>query len=214
MADYRTQVSIPMDSNVGADTVVNNWHFFDNGLSGPTATQKIESWHNALQTFYNSISVAIFPNIIDHTAVRMKTYDLDLPIPRIPLVDEVTPITAPTGTASLPHELCIVLSFRSALQSGISPARRRGRVFLGPLQQSGMMGAEADPKIVAGKLTTIANAATVLMTGPTPDEGWDWATRSSFPAANGVRNVVAGWVDNSFDIQRSRGTVATTRTTF
>lgn len=213
MPDYSTQVSIPMDTGIGADVVVNNWHMADNGLVGPSITTKIQSWHTALQTFYNAIS-GILTGDINNTLVRMKTYDLDDAKPRIPLVDELKPITAPPGTAPLPHELSIVLSFNSVFQSGVKSSRRRGRVFLGPLNSSVMSTTSPDARILSATRTTITNAAAVLRTGPTPDQGWFWRTRSSFAGANSSPHVVNGYVDDAFDIQRRRGTLASARTTF
>lgn len=213
MPDYTTQVVIPMDTAIGGDLVVNNWHMSDNGLVGPTLTTKIQSWHTALQTFYNAIS-GIFTGDINHSLVRMKTYDLDLPIPRVALVDELKPITAPVGGNPLPHELAIVLSFNSAFQSGVKSSRRRGRVFLGPLNSGVMTTTSPDARVTSAARTMITGAAATLRTGPTPDQGWFWRTRSSFPAANGTPNVVNGYVDDAFDIQRSRGTKASARTSF
>jgi hypothetical protein len=213
MPTYQTQVIIPVDTGIGKDTVINNWHMNDNALSGPTIQQKISSWHTALQTFYNSVS-SIFSLDIDHANVRMKTYDLDLPVPRLPLVNEIKAITAPpAGSLTLPHEICVVLSFNSTFQSGVNPARRRGRVYLGPLNANIMQGSGGDARVASSTLTTIANAATVLKNGGTT-EGWDWRTRSEFSDANDIPSVVAGWVDNAFDVQRSRGVTATQRTNF
>lgn len=213
MPDYTTQVAIPMDTGIGADSVVNTWHMADNGLVGPSITTKIQSWHTALQTFYNSIS-GIFTADINHSLVRMKTFDLDDPKPRIPLVDELKPFSGTGSSASLPHELCIVLSFNSVFQSGVKPSHRRGRVFLGPINQSHISSGSPDAKILSTTRTLIATAAGVLRTGPTPDQGWFWRTRSSYPASNSSPHVVNGYVDDAWDIQRRRGTLASARTTF
>lgn len=214
MPDYNTQVAIPMDTAVGADVVTNTWHMGDDGLVGPSIETKIGNWHTALATFYSSIA-SIFAPAIDHSSVRMKTFDLDQPEPRQPLVDQIKPISPPGAGAPLPHELAVVLSFHSAFTSGIAPARRRGRVYLGPLLVADIDTTAADPRVTSAVRSTITGAASVLMlrTGHAT-EGWFWRTRSSFPASNSVPQVVAGYVDNALDVQRRRGTVSTGRTTF
>jgi hypothetical protein len=75
----------------------------------------------------------------------------------------------------------------------------------------GIMAADSPSELVkvnTTAITSILAAFEVFLA-----EGNGWSIRSSVPTENFVP-VVAGWMDNSFDTQRSRGTDATVRIVF
>jgi hypothetical protein len=109
----------------------------------------------------------------------------------------------------MPPEVAICLSYQAAKISGVPQARRRGRVFIGPLNTSAM-GTDGRP--ATAFINALVGAADALK-DPAGAPDWDWSTWSSFdPTVSTV--IDNGWVDNEFDTQRRRGRKYTTRTTF
>lgn len=213
---YRTLVAIPMDSADPANAVVNQWHMRRTGLS--TESIVVDEWHDALQTFYGNFS-ALLSALVDHTLVRFKTYDLEDPKPRVPVLDEFRTITAPTAGAALPAECSMVLSYRAQFQSGINPASLRGRAFIGPLKLSTIEDAGNSTKFTAAARDTLANAADLFLAASTGNSNWRWSTYSptrdaSLSISNSMADVIAGHVDNAVDIQRRRGVLSTARSLF
>lgn len=150
----------------------------------------------------------------------------------------VTPMGSPVGQlaftmnpaatgSSLPEEVAAVISYNGDL-SGVPVSitnptpppptvrpqqRRRGRLYLGPLQANA--GAEVTSEFrpstafrtdATAAFVTMAQAINALAQGETFGV-WSKADAELYPA-------VAGYMDNAWDTQRRRGVDATTRTTF
>jgi hypothetical protein len=205
MPIVRAQVSIPAFSTVSEDTVTNTWHFTATDTEEGTLAsmqaalvamyEGFDTWKSDLHVWQNS---------------RVKWYDLDDEEPRVPVKDAAIAFTsAPIGD-SLPHECAAVLSFHGDYVSGASQARRRGRIYFGPLNTSAVT---ASSGMLASALPTgLATAAGVFLTTSNAASDWAWVVYS--PTSNQAFPVVAGWVDNAVDIQRRRGFKASTRTLF
>lgn len=133
---------------------------------------------------------------------------------------------APNASTQLPEEVAIVISVNGDLDdvpvtatnpdpppAVIRPqARRRGRLYLGPLTQTA--GTEVDTsyrpnatlRSDAGlAIATMYNAIVTL----TPYVLGVWSKADEV-----VHPIVAGYVDDAWDTQRRRGLAATLRTTF
>lgn len=202
MPNLRAQVTIAMTSGVAKDAAQNVWHF-----QSALATTPYTLITTALQTFYRAIE-GIFPDTVSQGGHRVRIYDLADPEPRAPVHDATFTLnSAPSGT-QLPSECAVVLSFQGTRVSGQSQARRRGRVYLGPLDQAQL----SSGRISAGTITTITTAASALLSSSTAAADWDWVVRSQVGATNVF--VTNGWVDNAVDIQRRRGLEPTVRTTW
>lgn len=118
------------------------------------------------------------------------------------------------STASpIPSECAIVLSFHSDLvgvveKSGATRpgARHRGRVFLGPWDRNAVNDSGAGAFVDLGLQANILAAASNFLSQVT--ETWvQWSRKDAV-----VRPVIAGFLDNAFDTQRSRGEPANGRT--
>lgn len=224
MADrlYRAQVTIPLDSALPDDAIVNTWHFDDDDdlAAGPEDTQ---GWiMDALTGFYQAIDSEIFPSTVGTQAV-VRMYDLRDPEPRqVKAMDTIT--LTPSAVAPLPNEVALCLSFAATQASGINPQRRRGRLFLGPIKNTAaeVVGSQLRP--LEATRVAIAAAAATLVDGVShpgsPGLHLKWAIYSPTTDAAGASlddsffDVVSGWIDDSFDTQRRRGAEATTRTVF
>lgn len=204
MADYivRAQVEIKATSGIAEDSAQNVWHFLCANLTTPFAA--IET---ALINFYRTIE-GIYPATIAQNGHRIRQYRLDEPEPRAPVRDSNFNLTNPTSGTAMPPELAVCLSFQGARVSGTSQARRRGRVYLGPLDTAMFTGG----LLTAAVQTSVAGAATNLLTASVGSGDWEWSVYSRMDSV--TVPVTNGWVDNAPDVQRRRGLAATNRLTW
>jgi hypothetical protein len=199
---YRTQVSIATADNVPANFATNTLHVFAPDLV------ELALWHSALLTFYQAIDVHMSDLVRNTNGLLMKSYDLDDPEPRAPVLTFSGNLT--TSGSGLPTECAIVMSYQAVQESGISQARRRNRIYL-PFMKATVNDSTARPSSAAR--TDIVNAAQALLnaSGPTSSD-WQWMVYS--PTDDQFDLVDNGWVDNEWDTQRRRGRPATARSTF
>lgn len=204
MAAIRCMFVGQMFTNLPEDRVVNTFHFFN---LDPFTTH-VQNVFDALTRFYtvphpNTPAVGIYIAPVVMRSASLKAYNLaDLP-PRVPTEVPLT-LPAPNETAGLPEECAAVMSFH-----GEPPvtARRRGRVYLGPLttQAASFSSAGGFSGLTTTFRLTVNNAAQRLAGGlDGADADADWAIRSSVPAVNYVP-IVGGWIDSVLDTQRRRG---------
>lgn len=204
MANLRAMVMLPMDSGGGPDTAVNNWHF----VADPNVQATWDLIHAQLVTFYGAIN-SVMSSDINHASLEVRYYDLSQPVPRPPIYTKPASVTAYGTGLTLPHELAICLSYQGLRVAGTIQARRRGRVFLGPLNDS----CNSFGLIAASKVTIVVNAAKALLTASNAAADWTWcAGGHHFEATGELVAVNNGWVDNAFDIQRRRGVKPAART--
>ena len=217
MTTLRATVDLPNVNGLPADTFTNTWHWLSNfvdRLDGAVMA------HDLLSTFYQAID-GLLAATIDTTAT-VNVYDLEDPAPRVPIYTNTIALTL-GANAPLPSEVACVLSFNGTLVSGTPQARRRGRIFLGPLDSAVMDDTLGQSLIQISSCTVIAEAAGIMQAAGDPAEvQWavfsptiagppPWSLGEIFAATT---SVVAGYVDNAFDTQRSRGVAATNRSIF
>lgn len=215
MAKIIAQVTLARVDGVPADSVTNVFHFESDEIFGFDEFADEISVVTRLSTFYQAWETYT-STVLDGTG-SVKIYNWDDPKPRIPYMD--VPIFFTPGSGGMPSEVASCMSFAGVPQSGMSMARRRGRVFLGPL---GSNAAE----YVAGTLADFTPAAafrtTVVAAGSTMARGSAGTYRLAVyspttEAAGGTKDaawtdVARIWMDNAFDTIRSRGFKPTTRT--
>lgn len=210
-------MSAPRKSGLAEDVVTNTWHF---DVGGSAAPQDYSDINAALATFYGAIQTYTANSWASTpTEITTKFYNLGEPgqITESTLagspVDVRSFTRTGTGTTSLPAECAVVLGIRGLLTNvreedgTIRPAaRRRGRIFIGPLAQSaGSLDSTTGEFLVGSSFrTALLNAATALQatlkgTGTGINVGVLSKRDSAFyPAYTFV-------VDNAFDTIRSRG---------
>lgn len=185
---YRFQVSVGADDPFASSKIINTLHFLDNGL-----TTDPENLCQDLLDLYQSAWLG--PQIRE---VRVTAYEVGPP-PQLPVAmaienEGVTPATSNN------REIALCLSYYNAR----SNPRRRGRIYLCPaLSGASMNTARPD--------NTICNRALDLGDGFAALGGADvdWVVYS--PTANDHHPVVGTWVDNAWDVMRSRGLNPTSR---
>lgn len=218
MADklIRAQVSLPNESAIPEDIVTNTFYF--DGDDGNTDA----AYHSAVSTMLTAFYVAMQDRISDHilSPLTCKLYDMRDAEPRVPEFTFPIVISRVAIDGLVPNEVALVLSFQADAVSGLIQARRRGRVYIGPIcSTSNLIDTVGECRPTTAFLNDVASAASALATplalagtgsmswavySPTTD-----ATQSIDDAFNDVTN---GWIDNSFDTQRRRGRDATART--
>lgn len=210
MAHVKALWQMPHDSGLPEDVTVNTFHF----NVGTLGTAAYNSINTVLSRFYSVAGTTSGAAVDDFlSAVLDGTYVLDLysmqdPEPRTPVATYTGNITVASGVA-LPSEVAVVNSFQGTPTSGQVQARRRGRVYIGPLTDG---AADSNGTRPAQQLIdTLTEVSERLMTEATAS-AIPWIVYS--PTGSLFTAVTNGWVDNSFDTQRRRGEAATARYTW
>jgi hypothetical protein len=191
-------------SNLPEDRVVNTFHFNDSSAYGT----HVEQITTALSRFYTG-TPSVFTGVTNpvgawlspwvQRAAELRFYDLTTAPPRVPTIVPMT-LPAPIAGSGLPEEVAVCLS----IQTDVAPfsARRRGRLFIGPLCNSAMFSAESTHSSRPAALFQADLAASAVGLCNAGASGW--AIRSTRPTQNFVL-VGRGWIDDAFDTQRRRG---------
>jgi len=215
------QVNFSRAGGLGEDVVVNTWHFEaddDLGVYRGQWDDKIVGLGDRLETFYKSFDEHLAGSLTG--AVKVKFYDFNDPSPgRIVRYEHDFTIVPYSGDA-LPGELAVVLSLKADPAAGVSPARRRGRVYLGPWGPeilSYMSTSDPDPVVTASIITKVLDAAVIMARGT--GSSFRLSTFSPTTLAQGGsideswNDVTSMYVDNALDTQRRRGSRAQARST-
>lgn len=217
MTEVYCVVTLNSTTGLAKDRVQNTFSFF-----GTDSRTSISAAMGAgLVSFYNSahlpgttalcgfISGDISRSASFHT---MKWYDYADPHPRAPFSVSTWSLGALVGSGvNLPKEVATCLSYQADYASGISPARQRGRVYIGPLNTNVITGTStSNPTLDTSYQAALRGAGAYLAGLATA--GSKWGVRSR---VLGIQSqVTKGWVDNAFDSQRRRGLAPTSRTTW
>jgi len=223
----------PMDSGVPEDQAVNVWHFRVDDLGTQTPYNQIAI---ALTTFYTSITNYL-SNWIKKDGLSFAVFDLGQPRPRLPKYEIPFQIPeAPTSAWQIaPPELSVALSYGAALASGDPKGRKRGRMYIGPLNYVANLNASLS-YVPTATVQALADAGAALLAASNTASDWKWCVHSryhfgglsvgedpppgvAFPEnpeylASSFSPVTHGWVDNAWDVQRRRGLDASTRVSF
>lgn len=213
MGQIYAQVTFPHRSLIPADAAMNT--FFFTGVDDPE--DQATSAFGRLVTFYNVASGSATIPIKNYlsgellvTGARVKIYNMDDPEPRVPILDESLGLSSPTpvNAVNFPAEVAVGLSYRADPESGVAPARRRGRIYLGPLNTGAGTGSTtATARPTALMQSNCAQACKQLaIASPV---GTRWAVHSRVSGTYAI--ITNGYVDDAYDTQRRRGVDTTSR---
>lgn len=231
----RAQVALQAATGLPEDVTVNTFHFetpVGDEVAGAVAVEP------SLVAFYTGdpdgagagVNLSSFMSTeVAQNGHTIKFYDMADATPRVPIHEASFNLAAAPNGDPLPGEVACVLSFQGDKVSGLSQARRRGRIYLGRLDKDSSTAGRPSASLItslteAGRALLLASQAAVSWSwivysaafdGTTKDENGavvPHPTRAAYPAT--YTYVTSGWVDNAFDTQRRRGLAATTRTTF
>lgn len=206
MALVRAQVSFPLPGSVGALVTQNTWGFDVDAAT----TAGVTNAQAALDAFYTAVNGLMGSQALWNTG-SVKWYNMGDSPPRAPFAESIGTFAVGAGVSpTTATELCVCLSFQGIRLSGVPQARRRGRVYIGPLAASAI---GSNGLLTSSVTSTFDSAATTLLAAGPLAGDFDWVILSPTGGLDAV--VVAnGWIDNAPDIQRRRGMAPTTRATF
>lgn len=210
MGTTHAQVTLPYTTGLPGDVATNNFYF--DTVAAPTVEQQAAIF-DGITLFYNgsigSVTLASFigPTVSRTTnACRIKLYNEADPLPRQPFAEHLFTLGAVVGSSGMPQEVAVCASFRANYVSGQPAARRRGRVYIGPLAPGAADTSGMRPH--NNLLNRLIDGMQILaITADT--EAVNWCVYSTVDHV--ARVVTRVWVDNAFDTQRRRGLQATTR---
>lgn len=204
MALYVTQAILHTTDGLPENFATNSWHCDADDLTA------LQLFHDELEDFYTQIGTNMSSLIDDATSDphELKSYQLSDPEPRAVVLK--TNFSLPgVGTSALPAEVAVCCSFQAAQVSGLPQARRRNRVYVGPMSQ---IATDSAGRVASNCQAAIRNRGSALKSASDAASTWTWAIYS--PTDGTGADVDNGWVDNEFDTQRRRGRQATDRATF
>lgn len=216
MAVLLHQVVLPYTTGLPEDVSVNTfWTIGDFG-----ATDQADEAMAAIIDFYNEpndneVTVASYLSAYitrDTNGCYVRTYNHDDPKPRPVFAQQNFTLGAASNQASLPFEVSVVASFQGESQAGIRQARRRGRIFLGPLTVTASQAGSGLPPVPHPTLVETLRQSSLRLAGDLNTTTARWVVHSRVSSGNA--HVTNGWVDNEFDTQRRRGTEASARSTW
>lgn len=212
MADILAVVQFEHVSGLPKDRYANTF-WFDGALTSGNAdiiAAQLEDFYNNTNGGAGDLGNYMSDVIVRGSAVhRIKIYDATVPPIGSPFADYQFELDSSGVGNNLPSEVAVCLSFRANPTPGGIQARRRGRIYFGPLTDNAIEydGQVARPdSTMVGFLLASANRLHDVTQAST-----EWVVHSRVADSNAVIQVA--WVDNAFDTQRRRGEAASGRTT-
>lgn len=204
-------------SGIPRDNCVNTFHFTGEGPLDETVAQELV---DRVSSFYNFTGGGQTVTVDTYMATagmmnpreQFKVYDITGAPPHAPVLDTtpVPPTVNATVPKSLPNEVALALSYAGAPGPGLNPARRRGRIFLGPVSEVGLASAGGLSRPTSNFVQNLAEAGKRFW-GLCNAAGWPWCIHSQ---TDGTFIPVATCsVDDAWDVQRRRGLAPTYRFT-
>lgn len=222
----RVQHTYNHKSGLPQDGVVNTFYFHHplDTWAGDTALELAQVVVDFYDHAHPGQSVSLRTFIAEATMAPLrhtvKVYDMADTEPRTPQIVHTTAGGGANNVVTpMPSEVALCMSYRGALVSGLNPARRRGRIYLGPLS-SGIVTQDTagwsrpDPAYRADILLAAQGMNADALT-----EGWTWMCQSGAGTQTPVdlphvfTPITHVWVDDAWDTQRRRGAPSTSRVT-
>lgn len=200
MPAIRAQVILHTADAVPENYVTNSLCFLaDDPIAAPTALTPL------IKTFYDLFRGYLSP-VITQNGHEIKWTALPGVAPNYPYETTTWDFATPLSGTALPDEVASVLSFQGTKEAGFPQARRRGRIYIGPLAT-----VAANANRPATLFQTALGTAASGLKDDSNDLGVDapWAIWSQVDGAAVI--VDNGWIDNAFDTQRRRGVRTTSR---
>lgn len=206
MAHWLTQVHLERNTHVPEDAFVNTLHWV---LDDTDPLAQSDDIADAIEAFY-SVSKNYLSHFVALSGNVVKFYDMGDPEPRVPFRTRELDLTDGSfGTGELPCECCICVSFQAPPESGVNQARRRGRIYFGPISLEALDEGTGDMVVSETAMEEIATAFAVMVSNANTNAGAQLVVYSRVGAV--TTPVEQVWVDNAVDIQRRRGSRATER---
>lgn len=206
----RGQVILQGASGLPEDRFVNVWHFDSAagslGTAGGDIMPALDDFYGATIMVGTGLGLAPYLSQYVLRPYSVRLYDMADAEPRVPEIYSriLKPYSTVSGMMDLPEEVAICLSYHT--DPPITD-RRRGRIYLGPLNHSLTTDATTSQpmRVSTSAQNTLAGLAVRMLDA---DVGWSIYS----PTDDLLHPIVGGWIDNGLDTQRRRGPDTTTRT--
>jgi hypothetical protein len=204
MADYHVVVTLASQSGETADYQVNTFAFestggLDSGSAG--------AYTAILKTLYDTLVNSDCLCGIADTGHVVKYYLATTDTPNYPLFTNTFNLSFAPGAVDLPLEVSLCISFANDTETGVSPKRRKGRIYVSGFKETGNTAGRPVSGVMTNMLTAFVTyvEAVNTLSGAT---ACIWSRREDalFP----IERV---WIDNEWDTMRSRGGKSTARQT-
>lgn len=196
MPIFRCQSVMQWETGLPEDITVNTFHVQAATLNGTMLTTAWEDFMNDIQ--------GLFGDVVAGSGHLLKVYNLADAEPRAPVHEGSWAFgVAPSGE-TLPTEVALCVSYRGERISGTNPRRRRGRMYLGPLNDSSNVSGRPNSTYIDAIMDAFVTFDLTLGT-----EGHQFVIYSRVD--EGPVYPTLAWVDNAFDTQRRRGYTPDTR---
>lgn len=243
MAIIRATAVLRHQSGLARDNCVNTFHF-----TGTADTSTFQAIGNRVREFYEDPVVGgVNAAVAAYIGGQINALDVNLYV--IPGTLEPSGRETPAGppayvdlgptsgpftsarldTSELPNEVAVCVSYQGTPGPGVVQARRRGRIYVGPLNIAAMEQGAHGPRPAQSFRTTLSLAVTRLANEVDADAEWvvysrPYAGRDEIirpgraplpaiaPRPATTVNIDQIWVDDEFDTQRRRGLQRTGRT--
>jgi hypothetical protein len=199
MPFYFTHAVIRTADNVAANYATNRWWVEADDLTA------LGDWHTNLSFLYGAMDGFWSNQVAASSNLILTSYNNLDPEPRPPVLENTYNVT-PVGTAGLPPEVSLCLSFQGDRMAGVPQARRRGRIYF-PFLTSNSNGTDGRPTSTI--VDALRDAGDALLTASSSATDWTWVVYSAVEP--GYTVITNGWVDNEWDTQRRRGRPPTSR---
>lgn len=220
-------VKFSNDSGLTRDQTVNTF-WYASAASGNFTSIDKSNHADAIRRFFQD-APPLFANPLDYymsprlqwsgaarPAVWCADYDVatETLSPAAEIVKFAETTGPPAGTAGLPLEVSLCGSYQGSDAIALPPARKRGRLYIGPLSTGAMSTVAGGENAPSSDFRGTLGAALKALAGKSSGNGGaltaNWCVHSR--ASNAFSVISQGWVDNAWDTQRRRGERATVRT--
>lgn len=225
MPVIRVNVTLKGRSGLPEDVVVNVFHCITVASAPAVAAA---DFVEDLRDFYRVAPEADLLPVGAYLANRLgsdtiaplgfRAYNLSDPTPRTPILEQDGwGLPARVGSNDLPREVAGCLSFEGERVSGTVRSRRRGRVYIGPLNTG---ATNSLGELSTGFVASLRGAALDLGEASQASTTYAWGVYSPTTDDEGATPEASftiidhGWVDNAVDVQRRRGLRASERAIF
>lgn len=204
---YRVQVR--WDLYASADQTATNTFYFRGDNPATSEAQDIAEITARIAAFWSALDVYL-PNSIfgASPSPTVVIYRMSDPPMRLPIYEDDPDVYTTVATTPYPSDVAICLSYHAAYSSGVNRARRRGRIFIGPvISSTGTAVANQGVRVAPAVVTAFLNAAELLAVSVNTSLVWVmWSETDQNWYA-----IIEASVDDQFDTRRSRDRGTSTR---
>jgi len=202
MGAMRLQITLRTVDNVAANFVTNVL-----ALDGTDPFGDATAVNTAVKDFYDDLNAVAYGASIAQNGHEIKWYDLPGVTPNYPVGTFTFNLASAPGGAELPSEVAICASFQATRVPGFPQARRRGRIYVGPIVASYNVSGRPTSTVLTTLCTAMEDFKTAIDAIATDTTWAVWSSVDQTAVA-----VANGWCDDVWDTQRRRGLAQTSRT--